>query len=97
MRKATAVCYIDSSDKSINAYALHTMDRHLIDLSTAMKRNYTSTYDLVTHCVILANHNGFEIPFVKYFGGKCYDILFIDRATSVISRYCIKVDCVKVD
>lgn len=78
MRKCTAVCYIDSEDKFINAFAIHTANRNLIDLSYTTKAHYKNNYDLVTYLVNLAKANDFEIPYYESFGGKCYDIMFID-------------------
>lgn len=90
MRKCTAVCYIDSEDKFINAFAIHTANRHLIDLSHTLKAHYTNNFDLVTYLVNLAKANDFEIPYYESFGGKCYDIMFIDsKAAFTVQRYFI--------
>ena len=90
MRKCTAVCYIDSEDKFINAFAIHTANRHLIDLSAVVKPHYTNTVDLITHLVNLAKSNGFEIPYYESFSGKCYDIMFIDsKYAFIVQRYFI--------
>ena len=90
MRKCSAVCYIDSQDRFINAFAIHTADRHLIDLSNTVKAHYTSKIELVTYLVNLAKANDFEIPYYESFGGKCYDIIFIDsRAEFTVQKYFI--------
>lgn len=81
MRKCTAVCYIDSEDKFINAFAIHTADRNIIDLSHRLKVHYANSFDLVTYLLDVAKANGFEIPYYESFGGKCYDIMFIDSKT----------------
>lgn len=90
MRKCTAVCYIDSEDKIINAFAIHTANHHVIDLSRTLKVHYTNNFDLVTYLVNLAKANNFEIPYYESFGGKCYDIMFIDSKDAfTVKRYFI--------
>lgn len=90
MRKCTAVCYIDSEYKFINAFAIHTANCHLIDLSHILKGYYENTFDLVTYLVNLAKVNGFEIPYYEMFGAKCYDIMFIDsKVAFAVNRYFI--------
>lgn len=90
MRKCTAVCYIDSGVKFINAFAIHTANRHFIDLSDRLKVHYANNFDLVTYLNDVAKANGFEIPYYEAFGGKLYDIMFIDsKAPFTVQRYFI--------
>ena len=90
MKKCTGVCYIDSKNKIINAFAIHTANRDVVDFSNALKPHYASIFDLVTYLVDLAKSNNFEIPYDELFGAKRYDIMFIDINTPfTIQRYFI--------
>ena len=90
MKKCTAVCYINSEDKFINAFAIHTVKGEVIDLSSVLKSFYENNYDLVTYLVNVAKSNKFEIPCYESFGGKCYDIMFIDtKKPFTVQRYFI--------
>ena len=86
MRKATGVCYIDRSMKTVIGFVLHTRERNLINLS-ATKHSYTNTYELVEYCVYVAKQNGFDIPYYENFGAKTYDIIFVDKNTGDITRF----------
>lgn len=91
MKKCAAVCYINSEDKTINAFAIHTVNRDIIDLSNTLKPHYTNIFDLVTWLVDLAKVNNYEIPYYESFGGRCYDIMFIDsKPTFTTQRYFIQ-------
>ena len=91
MKKCSAVCYLDSEDKFIYSFAVHTVKRTLIDLTQALQKGYyTNRSDLVRYLVNLAKENGFEIPYYKGFGGRCYDIMFIDsKAPFTVHKYFI--------